>query len=83
MSAAVIVPGKPRPERTRVLLVSSGLHDATWTVHNYAYTRKARLAHGDGEAWEHVFRCTKTGALRRFGTARIDEAATGDEGGEE
>lgn len=63
----------PRPQVRRAILRSAGYTDPTFTEHKYVETRLCTLDHGDGEAYEHIFRCLITGAERRWGTARIEE----------
>ena len=56
----------PRPETTRAYLITAGSHRPVFTLHHYVETRPTRLR-GGGKAWEHIFKCFKTNAVRRWG----------------
>lgn len=69
----------PRPTTSRAILISAGFHKPTTTVHHYKTTRKVLVkdAHGvESPAWEHVFRCARTGAERRWGIDDAEGAVT-------
>lgn len=64
-------PTVPKPETRRALLISAGVLRPTTTVHHYYETRACVLpGPGGGNAYEHIFKCFKTGAERRWGTVR-------------
>jgi hypothetical protein len=58
----------PRPETTKVMLATGGVHGRkpTFTLHHYYETRPARTRQG-APIWEFIFKCFKHGTLRRFG----------------
>lgn len=76
----------PKPETTRAWLMSAGIPEKTYTTHHWYETRlvsvkvlKPTGEYRNEQAWEHVFKCFKTGAERRWGLAW----GPGDDGGDE
>jgi hypothetical protein len=67
-------PYEPRPERTKALLCSEGISSLEkvskrFTWHTYERTQRSTAMIGDQPkpCWEHLFKCTVTGAVRRWG----------------
>ncbi len=60
---------KPSPARRRALLESAGIPEPTFTLHLYEET----ILEPDPDLgwlhpqWAQMFKCTKTGAVRKFG----------------
>ena len=81
MSISRAQPVPPKPETTTAILVSAGCDRRTATIHYYEETRPVVLPGPNGYAWEFLYRCAKTGALRRWGvverTPTHAEAASG------
>lgn len=81
----------PRPETTRAFLISGGYRKPVTTVHHYKTSRKVSVKDHKGvesTAWEHLFQCTRTGAIRRWGLDDVEaggngHATNGHAGGEE
>lgn len=72
----------PRPVTITAYLVSSGYGIPKATKHVYHESRAATLPQSRGipaqAIWEHIFRCTQTGALRRWGyEKRFDHVEKG------
>jgi hypothetical protein len=63
----------PKPETTKAMLITAGIHKPTFTLHHYLETKAARLRNG-APVWEFLFKCFKTGTIRRWGVEeRIEE----------
>ena len=56
---------RPKPETREAYLMS----ESAWvfTLHTYHSTEEAWLPGPDGEVWEFLYKCSKTGVLRRWG----------------
>ena len=67
MSISRSQPVPPKPETTTAILVSAGCDRRTATIHYYEETRPVVLPGPNGYAWEFLYRCAKTGAVRRWG----------------
>lgn len=62
-------------------LTSSGFNYRKWTRHTYAYSEVVRISRPRGEnivGLAHVFKCSETGELRRWG---FDVTFAKDNGG--
>ena len=69
----------PRPETTRAFLLSAGFRKPTTTIHHYKTSRlvTAKDAKGiESPAWEHLYQCTRTGAVRRWGLDDVGGVGT-------
>ena len=78
-STATKIPKLPKPETTRAFLRSDGYIRETITAHIYVETRLVDLpGPGDGQAYEFVYECFKTGARRRWGTRYVNETDAPD-----
>jgi hypothetical protein len=55
------------PETRTAWLPAEGADHAT--LHEYAATVEVKIDDGERRQFEHLFRCTETGALRRWGVA--------------
>ena len=68
----------PKPETRRAFLISAGYPRPTPTVHHFYEARRVTLPGTRGVAWEFIYRCFKTGAERRWGTANALEIVGAD-----
>jgi len=56
----------PRPVNTHVKLMSEGVpRKPTW--HTYERTELLKATTGKALGWQHLFKCSETGKVRRFG----------------
>ena len=69
MSISRSQPVPPKPETTCAILMSAGCVRPTPTIHYYEETRAVVLPGPNGHAWEFLYRCAKTGVVRRWGVA--------------
>ncbi len=74
----------PKPQTTRAILISRGYDRPVATVHLYHSTHPVEIpgvfeGAPIGYAWEHLFQCFKTGALRRWGTEHREPGMVIDE----
>lgn len=65
----------PKPESTPAWLVSAGIHKPTYTRHYYYETRALPVAIDalgrQVQEYEFIFQCSRTEALRRWGTTCV------------
>jgi hypothetical protein len=53
------------PETKQALLMSAGIRKFTW--HTWKRTQALTDTSGNAVGYEHVYKCSETGALRRWG----------------
>lgn len=67
----MIMSDLPVPENTTPILPSAGISAAT--PHTYSHTEEVpwvdERGNPDGTHFVHVYKCSRTGALRRWGSA--------------
>ena len=56
----------PRPITRAALLPNA---EGKITKHLYVDTRECTVPGDKGDAWEHLYKCQETGAIRRWGLA--------------
>ena len=58
----------PAPDRRSAIIISAGIVRPQPTLHHYVQTRECELpGEYGGIAYEFLFRCSVTGAVRRYG----------------
>lgn len=64
----------PKPETTNAFLISAGIRKPAYTLHHYYETRPTRTKEG-ARIWEHLYKCIRTGAVRRWGIEEREGAS--------
>ncbi len=67
----------PKPETTTARLPSEGYSNGRTTAHFYFETRETDV---DGPAYEYIFKCSETGAERRWGLIERFSFSSPEEG---
>ncbi len=73
-----LVSGIPLPNPLHAWLPADGVNNATW--HEYVATVEVHSDRPGQRAFEFQFRCTATGAIRRWGVAYADDTRNGSNG---
>lgn len=75
----VIYTMTPKPETINAYLESAGYKTRKATLHFFIEARETTVDGPRGDAWEFIYKCSETGAERRWGIVeRLDFTDTGE-----